>query len=168
MNVLPVARVLIAISATLLAIGAAPATAFGQTIPRQQLEFLTAEWKGERFVDGRPNVPDSVVARMKRVSIEEAWETLRKHGYINQFEGGWQMVHDDVPVVGRALTAHYIPARVDLAARILERGHKEGRVGPMNSWPIDALTKGDVYVADGFGKIVDGTLIGDNLGNSIF
>jgi len=26
----------------------------------------------------------------------------------------------------------------------------------------------DVYVADGFGKIVDGTLIGDNLGNAIY
>ena len=38
----------------------------------------------------------------------------------------------------------------------------------MNSWPIDALKQGDVYVADGFGKIHEGTLIGDNLGNSIF
>ena len=51
---------------------------------------------------------------------------------------------------------------------MLDRGHKEGRVGAMNSWPIDALQPGDVYVADGFGKIHDGTLIGDNLGNSIF
>jgi len=61
-----------------------------------------------------------------------------------------------------------MPARIELATRITERGHKEGRIGPMNSWPIDALQKGDVYVADGFGKIIDGTLIGDNLGNSIF
>jgi regulator of RNase E activity RraA len=38
----------------------------------------------------------------------------------------------------------------------------------MNSWPIDMLQKGDVYVADCFEKIKDGTLIGDNLGNSIF
>ena len=30
------------------------------------------------------------------------------------------------------------------------------------------LVEGDVYVADGFGKIVDGTLIGDNLGNAIY
>jgi 4-hydroxy-4-methyl-2-oxoglutarate aldolase len=102
---------------------------------------------------------------MKKVSIEEAWEVLRTHNYANQFEGGWQMVHDDVPVVGRALTAHYLPARAELATRITERGHQQGRIGPMNSWPIDALQKGDVYVADGFGKIADGTLIGDNLGN---
>src|SRR5690349_17588026 len=83
-----------------------------QTISKEQIVFLTAEWKGERFADGRPKVPDSIVSRMKRVSIEEAWEILRTHGYANQFEGGWQMVHDDVPVVGRALTAHYMPARV--------------------------------------------------------
>jgi regulator of RNase E activity RraA len=38
----------------------------------------------------------------------------------------------------------------------------------MNSWPIDMLQPGDVYVADAFGKIAWGTLIGDNLGNSIF
>jgi regulator of RNase E activity RraA len=52
--------------------------------------------------------------------------------------------------------------------RLTERGHEQGRVGAMNSWPIDALEQGDVYVADGFGKIIDGTLIGDNLGNAIF
>jgi 4-hydroxy-4-methyl-2-oxoglutarate aldolase len=139
-----------------------------QTISREQVIFLTAEWKGERFRDGRPKVPDAILTRMKNVSMEEAWEVLQTHGYRNQFEGGWQRVHDDVPVIGRAVTAHYMPARPDLAVRITERGHKEGRIGPMNSWPIDTLQKGDVYVADGFGKITDGTLIGDNLGNSIF
>ena len=36
-----------------------------------------------------------------------------------------------------------------------------------NSWPINELQIGDVYVADGFGKIVDGTLIGSNLGSAI-
>jgi regulator of RNase E activity RraA len=139
-----------------------------QTISREQLVFLTAEWKGERFPDGRPKVPDAVLARMKKVSIEEAWGYLRSHGYQSQFEGDWKTIHDDVPVVGRALTAQYMPARPELARRMLERGHHEGRVGAMNSWPIDQLQPGDVYVADGFGKIRDGTLIGDNLGNSIY
>jgi 4-hydroxy-4-methyl-2-oxoglutarate aldolase len=139
-----------------------------QTISREQLVFLTAEWKGERFPDGRPKVPDPILARMRKVSIEEAWGFLRSHGYPSQFEGDWKMIHDNVPVVGRALTAQYMPARPELARRMLDRGHKEGRVGAMNSWPIDALQPGDVYVADGFGKIQDGTLIGDNLGNSIF
>jgi regulator of RNase E activity RraA len=143
---------------------AAPA----QTISREQMVFLTAEWKGERFPDGRPRVPDAILARMRKVSIEEAWAVLRSHSYQNQFEGDWKTIHQDVPVVGRALTAAYLPARPELAARMLNRGHQEGRVGAMNSWPIDALQPGDVYVADGFGKIHEGTLIGDNLGNSIF
>lgn len=142
--------------------------ALGQAISRETMIFLTAEWKGERFPDGRPKVPDSVLERMKNVSIEEAWGVLRGAGYHNQFEGGWKMIHTDRPIVGRALTAVYMPARPELQKRMVEKGHKEGRVGGMNSWPIDRLTKGDVYVADGFGKIEGGTLIGDNLGNSIY
>jgi 4-hydroxy-4-methyl-2-oxoglutarate aldolase len=144
------------------------AAAQAQTISREQLIFLTAEWKGDRFSDGRPKVPDKILDRMRKVSIEEAWGFLRSHGYHSQFEGDWKTIHDDVPVVGRALTAQYMPSRPELARRLLDRGHSEGRVGAMNSWPIDALQRGDVYVADGFGKIHDGTLIGDNLGNSIF
>jgi 4-hydroxy-4-methyl-2-oxoglutarate aldolase len=142
--------------------------ASAQTISREQMVFLTAEWKGERFPDGRPKVPDEILKRIRKVSIEEAWGVLRGHGYNSQFEGDWKTIHADVPVVGRALTAQYLPSRPELAARMLSRGHQEGRIGAMNSWPIDALQPGDVYVADGFGKIYEGTLIGDNLGNAIF
>ncbi len=139
-----------------------------QTISREKLVFYTSEWKGERFADGRPRVPDDIMERMKVVSIEEAWGVLRKAGFHNQFEGGWKMIHSDVPVVGRALTAVYIPTRPDLRERMMKRGHAKGRIGNMNSWPIDMLTKGDVYVADGFGKVADGALIGDNLGNAVY
>lgn len=129
---------------------------------------LTSSWKGDRLPDGRPKVPDDIVQRMRNVSIEEAWAVLKDQGYVNQFEGDWLMIHSDVPVVGRALTAKYMPARPDLRKLILATGRAEGRIGGDNSWPIDMLQKGDVYVADGYGKIVGGTLIGDNLGNSIF
>ena len=78
------------------------------------------------------------------------------------------MVNDTVKVVGRVVTAQFMPSRPDVEAKIKERGKSEGRKGNTNSWPIDVLTKGDVYVADCFGKIAQGTLIGDNLGNSIF
>jgi regulator of RNase E activity RraA len=105
---------------------------------------------------------------MKQVSIEEAWSVLRNEGYVNQFEGNWKMIHSDVPVVGRVLTAQYMPARPDIKKTIDDEGHAEGRIGASNSWPIDMLQKGDVYVADCFGKVIDGTLIGDNLGNAIF
>jgi regulator of RNase E activity RraA len=128
----------------------------------------TALWKGERYPDGRPKVAEDLLRRMKAVSIEEAWEVLRQDGYENQFAGGWRMLHEDRPFVGRALTAAYLPSRPDLIAPTMKTGKEEGRVGPSNSWPIDMLQKGDVYVADGFGKVADGTLIGDNLGNAIY
>lgn len=140
----------------------------GQTISKELMIFYTSNWEGERFEDGRPKVSDEILDRLKKVSIEEAWGVLRGEGYHNQFEGGWKMLHNDVPIVGRALTALYMPNRPDVSDPIKDKGKIEGRIGPPNSWPIDALSMGDVYVADGFGKIVDGTLIGDNLGNSIY
>lgn len=142
--------------------------AWGQTASKDYMMFLTPQWEGERFEDGRPKVPNSVLERMKSVTIEEAWGTLRNEGYHNQFEGGWEPLHDDVPIVGRALTVQYMPNRPDVSDQIKKKGKEEGQIGNTNSWPIDMLVEGDVYVADGFGKIVDGTLIGDNLGNSIY
>lgn len=139
-----------------------------QTISREEMIYLTSEWKGERFPDGRPKVPDNLIKRLGKISIEEAWGVMRGDGYHNQFEGGWKMIHENQSFVGRALTATYIPSRPDIDKQIRERGKKEGRVGSPNSWPIDMLQPGDVYVANGFGKVINGTLIGDNLGNSIF
>jgi len=151
-----------------LGLGFAPAS-FAQFFETpEELIYYTSEWEGERFEDGRPKVPDEILLRMKKVSIEEAWGVLRSQGYNNQFEGNWEVIHEDEPIVGRALTALYMPRRPEVMERLTEKGHDEGRVGAMNSWPIDALQQGDVYVADGFGKIIDGTLIGDNLGNAIF
>ncbi len=134
------------------------------------IKALTAEWKGERFADGRPKVPDAILERLKNISIEEAWGVLRNRGYNNQFEGDWQVIHPDEAMTGRVVTAQYMPLRPDLEKYIKEKGKAENRAqqGGTNSWPIDVLTEGDVYVADSYGKIIDGTLIGDNLGNSIY
>ena len=146
----------------------AQAPPVGTAASQVELAAMTSEWKGQRCSDGRPRVADELLGRMKAVSIEEAWDVLRKRGYENQFVGGWQMIHPDQPFVGRAVTAAYLPSRPDLTERVVRTGKAEGRIGPSNSWPIDVLQKGDVYIADGFGKVADGTLIGDNLGNSIF
>ncbi len=159
-------RCLAVLTAFAVCLFGAPATA--QLISQDEMLFLTQEWEGERYPDGRPKVAADLLDRLEIVSIEEAWQVLRNHGYHSQFAGEWKMIHDDVPIVGRALTALYMPNRPELQERMLERGHAEGHVGPMNSWPIDALEQGDVYVADGYGKIADGTLIGDNLGNAIY
>jgi regulator of RNase E activity RraA len=139
-----------------------------QTIPKEELIFLTSEWEGERFPDGRPKIPDGLLERAVKIGIDDAWTVLKNEGYTNQFEGKWKTVHDDVPVVGRALTAVFMPSRPDLEQHIKERGNASGRKGNTNSWPIEMLSKGDVYVADGFGKIDAGTLMGATLATSIF
>ncbi len=139
-----------------------------QGLNSSEIQFLTNNWNGERFEDGRPKVSKGILERMKKVSIEEAWGVLRNAGFHNQFEGGWEPLHNDVTIVGRALTVQYLPNRPDVSEQIKNKGLKEGEIGNTNSWPIDRLVENDVYVADSFGKIVDGTLIGDNLGNSIY
>lgn len=141
----------------------------GQTISKDELIFLTSEWKGERFADGRPKISDDLVERAKKIGIDDAWTVLENEGYRNQFEGNWKMVHNDVPVVGRALTALFMPSRPDVEKNIKDRGiNSQGRKGNTNSWPIEVLTKGDVYVADSFGKIDAGTLMGATLATSIY
>lgn len=136
----------------------------------EYIKALTSEWKGERFPDGRPKVSDAILARLKNISIEEAWGVLRNKGYHNQYEGDWKVIFPDSAMTGRVVTAQYIPVRPDLQNQVKEQGKVENRAqkGGTNSWPIDILVNGDVYVADGYGKIADGTLIGDNLGNSIY
>ena len=136
--------------------------------PKEMIQFYSQDWKGERFPDGRPKVSDDLVKRLKNISIEEAWGVMRGDGFLNQFEGNWQMIRPDEPMAGRVVTAQYMPARPDMEKPIKAKGKEEGRKGNTNSWPIEVLKEGDVYVADSYGKIVDGTLIGDNLGNSIY
>jgi len=136
----------------------------------EYIKALTSEWKGERFPDGRPKVSDAILERLKNISIEEAWGVLRNKGYQNQFEGDWQIINPDETMTGRVVTAQYMPLRPDLEEYVKAQGKIENRAqqGGTNSWPIDVLAEGDVYVADSYGKIADGTLIGDNLGNSIY
>jgi 4-hydroxy-4-methyl-2-oxoglutarate aldolase len=134
---------------------------------KEQILFYTSDWKGERFADGRPKVADSLLTRALDVSIEDVWDYLRSERYTNQFEGGWQALHIEKPFAGRALTAQFVPRRPDMQAAVAAEGKKEGRVSGTNSWVINELQMGDTMVADGFGKIIDGTLIGSNLGSGI-
>ena len=138
------------------------------TLTSDQIKALTPDWKGERFPDGRPKVPDRLLERLKAVRLEEAWGILRNKGYQNQFEGDWMVIHPDSAMTGRAVTAQYLPLRPDIDKIIKDKGKTEGRIGATNSWPIDVLKNGDIYVADSYGKVIDGTLIGDNLGNAIY
>ncbi|MEZ4776702.1 MAG: RraA family protein [Bacteroidia bacterium] len=129
---------------------------------------LSPEWKGERFPDGRPKVSDALLARMKLVTHEEAWAVMRNANYKYQYDDGWLVIHPDSILVGRAVTAVFMPGRPDVHRVIDSIGHAQGRIKSQNSWPVDQLVKGDVYVGDQFGMHEDGPTIGDNLGNAIY
>lgn len=134
----------------------------------QQVIALTPEWDGERYPDGRPKVPEGILKRMKEVTLEEAWAVLRNENYEHQYTENWEVINPDSVLVGRALTATFMPGRPEVQ-RVLEReGKKVGRTGSQNSWPVALLKQGDVYVADQFGAHEDGPTIGDNVGNAIY
>ena len=136
-------------------------------LTREELIEYTPEWEGDRSEDGRPKVSDSILERMRKVTTTEAWGVLRGEGYEWAFEGDWVCTHPDEVLVGRALTAMYIPRRPVMRSVMEAKGEAAGCIGDQISWPIDMLTPGDVYVADVFGKIVQGPVIGDNLAVAI-
>jgi len=144
-------------------------TMYAQQISKEELIFLTPEWKGERFEDGRPHVSDAILKRMKRVTLEEAWAVLKNENFKYQYAEGWETINPDSVLVGRAVTATFMPGRPDIHRVIDDRGHTEdGRIKSQNAWTVDLLIKGDVYVVDQFGAHIDGPTIGDNVGNAIF
>jgi len=143
------------------------ANAQNLTLSREDLIAITPKWDGERFPDGRPKVKDNILERMKKISLEQAWSVLRAEGYPQQYEENWKNIHAGETLVGRVLTAQYMPLRKEVRELLENKGAKDGRIGDMVSWPIDLLSKGDVYVADSYGKIENGPIIGDNLGTSI-
>lgn len=125
---------------------------------------LTQKWTGERLADGRPHVSDDIIERMRLVTNDEAWGVLeRNHGYHYQFEGNWLNLHPELTLTGRVVTATMVPNRPDLHEVVESIGRGDGRSGSQNTWVIDTLQKNDVLVVDLFGKVHDGTFIGDNL-----
>jgi regulator of RNase E activity RraA len=135
---------------------------------REQVIHETAYWSGERFPDGRPRVSDAILDRMRRVTMEEAWATLRSAGFYSQYEDGWVSLFPDKVLVGRALTSTWLPGRPDIQRIVEEDGRAAGKTLGTNAWPVDMLQKRDVYVSDHFGLKVGGPSIGDNVGNAIY
>ena len=137
-------------------------------LTREQLIEYTPEWKGERFADGRPKVADSILDRMKLVTLEEAWAVVTGAGFSHQFEDGWLSIHGDQVLVGRALTSQWLPGRPDILRVIEAKGKAQGRIGGTNAWPVDMLEPRDVYVSDHFGLKEDGASVGDNVASAIY
>jgi regulator of RNase E activity RraA len=141
----------------------------------EDIQLLTKQWEGERSPDGRPKVSDAHLARLEKVTIEEAWEFLKAKGYENQFENfsgtfenSWVIIHPEQSMIGRAVTAQFMPMRFDFDDYLQEVGQKQGINRVNNNLPVTSLSEGDVYVADAYGKIADGTLMGDAVGGNVY
>jgi 4-hydroxy-4-methyl-2-oxoglutarate aldolase len=134
----------------------APARAQLYTLTKEQMVELTAQYKGDRFPDGRPKVPDTLMERAKGMSAEEVWAGLNQFGgagggagggggrggagaaaggggggrgggaYRNQYEDGFHVLHPNLKLVGRAMTVQFMPARPDVDAYVNAKGQAAG------------------------------------------
>jgi len=163
----PTTRRILATLAILMTVAAA-AQAQPGVLTKEQLVEYTPEWNGERFPDGRPKVPDAILDRMAKVTLEEAWAVLIAAGFAHQYADGWVSIHPDKVLVGRALTSQWLPGRPDILKVIEARGREQGRVGGTNAWPVDMLQPRDVYVSDHFGLKENGASVGDNVASAIY
>ncbi len=135
---------------------------------RDDVIMLTPKWTGERFDDGRPRVPDEILKRISVNTITELWRVLYVNGYKYQFERSLKVTHPGRILIGRAVTADFMPTRPDLHQHLLNYGHTvENRKGNFNQWALDQLVKDDVVVFDMKGKIYEGCPWGGNLTSTI-
>jgi len=133
------------------------------TLSRQELMDYTAKSPFDRFPDGRPKVPDSLIQRAFDLSSEEVWAGLHEDGFTNQYADGFQVLYPGKTMVGRAFTVQFMPMRADVDEVAQSKAKEHGVPRLMNQTAIDMLQPGDVLVVDLFGKKVDGTIVGDNL-----
>lgn len=150
-------------AALLLAAASVPASAQVAMLTRDQLLKYTEKYQGERFPDGRPKVEDKLLRKMEGLSAEEIWTVIPGEGYRSQYEGNFSILHPEKKLIGRAVTVQFMPARPDIKGPNDADARAKGVINPGNQRVIDMLQEGDVLVADIFGKIEGGTLVGDNL-----
>jgi 4-hydroxy-4-methyl-2-oxoglutarate aldolase len=153
---------LIAVAAAVMII---PVVGFAQlfTLTKDQLIAYTAQNPFERFADGRPKIPDALIARARELSSEEVFAVLPGKGFRNQYEDGFQVLHPNTKLVGRAFTVQFMPLRPDLEAVMNANAQAAGINRMYNQIPIDMVQPGDVLVVDLFGQKDGGTIVGDNL-----
>lgn len=135
---------------------------------KDEVVKYTPKWQGERFEDGRPRVPDSVIDRLENATSEEAaWGPLRREGYLHQWEGGWQILNSHKRLVGRVFTAKYMPGREEISTIIEAEAQARGD-SQSNVRVMDLLQPGDVVIVDHYANIVHGVFTGDNLAAAIY
>jgi 4-hydroxy-4-methyl-2-oxoglutarate aldolase len=133
------------------------------TMSREQLVKYTPRNPFDRFPDGRPKVPDELLAKLHGMSAEEVLPIIR-HGYANQYADGFQLLAPGKVMVGRAMTVLLIPARPDVSDIDQKAWREAGHTLRFShQTALDMLQKGDVFVADAGGSAESGGIVGDNL-----
>src|SRR5215475_8141729 len=103
--------------AGLLAVFSVPASAQLFSLTKEQMIELTSQNPFERFADGRPKVPDSIIERARGMSAEEAWavfNTPAGRAYRSQYEDGFHVLHPKMKLAGRAFTVQFMPMRPEM------------------------------------------------------
>jgi regulator of RNase E activity RraA len=144
--------------------------AYGQifSLTREQMIEFTKHNPYERFPDGRPKVPKALLDRVAELSVEEAWGVLRGKGYMRQYEGGFEILKPGQRLVGRAITAKYLPHRPDLQEVVDADAKKKGLARGNTQKVIDILQRDDVAVVDLMGATPGHNFGGDNLHSAIW
>jgi 4-hydroxy-4-methyl-2-oxoglutarate aldolase len=151
-------------AATLLAACFVPLSAQGQvfTLTQEQMIKYTAQNPYERFPDGRPKVPDELLAKVRGLSAADVG--IARNGFQNQFVDSLQNLHPGKKLVGRAVTLQLAPLRPDVGDAIQVDWRAKGNRRMLDhQTALDTLGPGDVIVVDAFGSIPVGGIIGDNL-----
>jgi 4-hydroxy-4-methyl-2-oxoglutarate aldolase len=152
------------------------------SLTREELIKYTAQNPFDRFPDGRPKVPDSILDMYKDMASEEVMGAGRSGGPGPQapaapgraggpppvtavtFTDGWQLLSPGKKLIGRAFTVQFMPIREEVSRVDQEEWLKKGNDRPLNHQSaIDMLQPGDVFVADLGGGAEGGGIIGDNL-----
>jgi regulator of RNase E activity RraA len=137
-------------------------------LSREEMIRYTPKNPYERFPDGRPKVPDALLERVKSMSVEEAWGILRSKGYPNQHVEGFQVLHPGQKLVGRAMTAKYLPFREDLDNVVIGEAKAEGKAPGSTQRVVDELQLNDVPVVDLMGPAEGHNFGGDNMHAAIY
>src|SRR5918912_1913114 len=98
---------------------------------------LMAQNPFDRFQDGRPKVPDALLERARGLSAEEVWAILPNKGFRNQYADGFQVLHPNKKLVGRAFTLQFMTLRPDLEAVVNAKAKAAGFDRMYNQTAID-------------------------------